>query len=147
MKGRYYIWFFTLLLFSCHRKGNSLVHEYSYAGISKAESEQVAIVNNVTNTIAWDTSYQDKIKVTYNDDFTTLTFNVSHQTHSCQTFQETFTFPTNHQNVYTANSDTMNASQTFEISSDTLYGYMLKQVGNDSNYATYTLSFKGNLIQ
>lgn len=147
MKGTYYIGLLTLLFFSCHRKGSGLVHEYSYAGMSTAQSEQVEIVNNVTNTIAWDTTYQDKIKVTYNDDFTSLTFNVSRQTHSCQTFQEAFTFPTNRQNVYTANSDTMNASQTFEISSDTLYGYMLKQVGNDSNHTTYTLSFKGNLVQ
>lgn len=147
MKGRLSLLLIMIGLFSCKKNHTTVVHEYTYAGITVAQSEQVEIINNTTNTIAWDTTYPDKIKVTYNDDFTTLTVNVSSQTHPCQTFKENFSFPVNSMTIYTENSVSGEASQTFEISSDSLYGYMLKQIGNDTNHTTYTLSFRGKLVQ
>lgn len=137
------------VLTSCHRQGSTIVSDYTYAGTSYARWENSLTTTIGTNTMAWDSSYQDKVWVHRDIQDSLITFKLSYQSHLCQSFQQEFTFPTNNLNVYTANATYPNAqaSHTFEINNDSLNAYMLKYDGVDSNHTVYELRFKGRLIQ
>lgn len=138
---------FTMLFYSCKKKNDYVVTDYTYAGNSAAYMEQVIISSTGNTTTAWDSSYLDKIYVHYDIPAGTITFTVSEQKHACKTFQQDFTFTRNNLNTYTANSTSYQASHTFQILDNTLTATMLRYDGTDSNHTQYHLNFQGSLVQ
>jgi hypothetical protein len=136
-----------VISFSCKRKGSSVITDYTYVGTTTALWENVVVSGQSINTTAWDSIYPDKVLLYQEPRDSTLTFTISSQNHKCQSFQESFTFPKNYLDTYTANSNTLQASHSFEIHGDSLYGYMLKYEGVDTNHTNFQLSFKGKVIQ
>lgn len=143
----FFLALFPFLLFSCKKKEENVITDYTYAGKSTASMENVITLASGTNTVAWDSNYLDKIYVHYDIPGNTISFTVSEQYHACQTFQTKFTFTRNHLNVYTANSPVTTASHTFELGQNTLTAHMLRHEGSDSVHNAYRLDFQGVLVQ
>ncbi len=94
----------------------------------------------------WDSSYVDRILVSYDFIRSTVTFRLSPQYHIAKSFQNDFTFSVNNLQVYTANHDT-NTSHTFSIIGDSLNAYMLKREENGNVIRTYSTNFGGKIVQ
>ncbi|MBL7771530.1 MAG: hypothetical protein JNM95_01560 [Chitinophagaceae bacterium] len=147
MKRYYLLLALFVVLFSCKKKSDYVVTDYTYAGTAHAISEQVSVQSSGTNTLAWDSTYLDKVYVHHDIAAGTVTFTISEQQHACKSFQQIFTFNRNNLDIYTANSNTYQASQTFTLTQNSLTASMLRYDGSDSNHTQYTLNFQGVIVQ